>query len=235
MNRVLSFLTRVATRIAATPLGLIHDRFRWGSLGTYVWRSRRVPGWTRGREAVELATLCHGLGGDPVVVEIGTFLGASAILLAGARKLRGSGTLHCVDPFDATGDAFSAPFYRASAAVLRGGLRQAFDENVRRAGLESWIRVHAGRAADVALGWTQPIDFLFIDGDQTYSVVMEEYRRWSPHLKVGGIIAIHNSIGDPRPPDGHRRLVQEEIAPPGYEIVSRKDFTTFARKLAHAA
>src|SRR5438105_4844800 len=129
VNRVLSFLTRVATRIAATPLGLVHDRLRWGSLGIYVWRSRRVPGWTRGREAVELATLCHELGGDPVVVEIGTFLGASAILLAGARKLRGSGTLHCVDPFDATGDALSAPFYRASATVLRGGLRRAFDEN----------------------------------------------------------------------------------------------------------
>jgi hypothetical protein len=29
------------------------------------------------------------------------------VLLAGARTLRGSGTVHCVDPFDGLGDAFS--------------------------------------------------------------------------------------------------------------------------------
>ena len=231
LDRIHTLFVALGARLARTPLGLLHDWLRWGSLGLYVWRSRRIPGWTRGREAVELARACYGLEGEPVVIEIGSFLGASAVLLAGARKLRGSGCVHCIDPFDASGDAFSVPFYRAAAGRQANGLRSAFEDNVRSAGVARWIDVHAGRAADVAEGWRHSVDMLFMDGDQTYAVVMEEYRLWEPHLKVGGILAVHNSIGDPRPPDGHRRLVEEAIKPPRYEIIARHDFTTFARKV----
>jgi len=234
VNPVPSLLDRLLGRIARTPLGLVHDWLAAGPLGVYIWRSRRIPSWTRGRDALELARTSFGLDGDPVVVEIGSFVGASAVLLAGARKLRGSGVVHCIDPFDASGDEFSAPFYRSAAARLPRGLRAEFDDNIRRAGVGDWVRVHCARSVDVAAGWSQPVDLLFIDGDQTHAAVVDEYRSWEPHLKIGGIVAVHNTIGDPRPPDGHRRLMQDTIRPPRYRVVARRDCVTFARKLADA-
>ena len=70
-------------------------------------QSQAIPGWTRDAEAVALAKLAYRLPRNAVIVEIGSFLGSGAVLLAGARKLRGSGRVHCVDPFNGSGDSYS--------------------------------------------------------------------------------------------------------------------------------
>ena len=72
------------------PFSYVRDR-RLGSLGQYVWHSRQIQGWTRDDEAIRLAQVSQSLPADAVVVEIGTFLGCSTVLLAGGRKIRGSG------------------------------------------------------------------------------------------------------------------------------------------------
>ena len=46
------------------------------------------------------------------------FSGVLRFFLAGSRKLKGSGHVHCVDPFAATGDAFSVPIYQRSLGRL---------------------------------------------------------------------------------------------------------------------
>jgi predicted O-methyltransferase YrrM len=219
---------------ASSPVMLLYDRIRWGPLGKYVWLSRRIPGWTRGQEALVLARLSHALPDGAAIVEIGSFLGSSAVLLSGARKLRGSGKLHCVDPFDASGDAFSVHVYRAIRDSLPDSLRQRFFHNIRAAGLRDWVEVHQGRASEIAATWTTPIDLLFMDGDQSYEGVRSAYEGWSPFLKIGGVIALHNS--SPRTydenHDGHRRLVVEKIRPPRYTEIHLVGSTTFARKTA---
>src|SRR5207253_1191645 len=129
-----------------------------GRLGWYIWQSRRVLGWTRGAEAVALARQAYALAPGPTIVEVGSFLGCSTVLLAGARKLRGSGRVHAVDPFDASGDAYSAPFYAAIAGRDRSTLRERFEANLRRAGVSAWVDVHQGGAEQVAVGWSTPID-----------------------------------------------------------------------------
>jgi hypothetical protein len=58
-------------------------------------------------------------------VEVGCFLGSSKVLLAGARRLKDSGQVHAIDPFDASGDAFSESHYRRVAG-LRCSLRRRF-------------------------------------------------------------------------------------------------------------
>lgn len=112
---------------ATSAVNCILDPLRWGKLGRYVWLSRQIPGWTRGAEAVALARASQSLAEGAVVVEIGSLLGSFAVLLADARKLRGSGKVHCIDPFDASGDAFSEPIYQAIHNSLTGSLRLCFD------------------------------------------------------------------------------------------------------------
>ncbi len=203
------------------------------NLSDYLGFSATIPGWTRGPEADALAQIAQGLPADAVIVEIGAFFGAGSVLLAGARKLRGSGRVHCVDPFDASGDAFSAPTYQAIVAAHGGApMRAQFETTIRRAGLSDWIEIHQGRAEAVAARWTGPIDMLFLDGDQSRAGSRRTYEVWIPWLKTGGVIALHNA--GPRDyavdHDGHYRLAQEEIKPPRYVRAFLAGSTVFAIK-----
>ena len=169
-----------------------------------------------------------------VVVEIGSFLGKSAIMLAGARKARGSGRVHCIDPFDLSGDAFSVPAYHAIADTDARPLRARFQANIARAGLTDWVVVHEGTAATVAAAWTEPIDMLFFDGDQSPEGARLAYEAWEPFLKVGGLIALHNSNDRSYAPghDGNRLLATGFVRPPRYDEIRCIESTTFARKVS---
>ncbi len=202
-------------------------------LAAVIETSAVIPGWTRGGDAAAVAAASFALGADAVIVEIGVFLGCCTVLLAGARRLRGNGVVHCVDPFDASGDAFSLPYYREILDSLgAGSLRQHFDANIAHAGLAEWIAVHPGRATDIAAGWSQPIDLLLLDGDQSPEGARAAYQAWEPLLKPGGTIVLRNT----RPRayaaghDGHRRLAVEEIVAENYVDIRQIEDTTVARK-----
>jgi predicted O-methyltransferase YrrM len=197
----------------------------------YLALSARVPGWTRGEEARELARISGSLGPCAVIVEVGSFFGAGTIILAGPRKICGSGKVHAVDRFDCSGDSYSVQIYRdILAAAGRGSLREHFHKNIRDAGLDGSVEVHQGGAREIAAAWNTRIDLLYLDGDQSRTGAREAYESWSPFLKPRGVIALHNS--DPtnfRPDhDGHRCLVEEEITYPSYADVRLIGYTTFA-------
>jgi MMP 1-O-methyltransferase len=202
-------------------------------LDDYIHLSAGIPGWTRGEEARELARISFSLPAGANIVEIGAFLGASAILLAGPRRLRQSGVVHCVDPFDCSGDLFSIPYYQRILAEAGGGsLRELFERNIRKSGVGPWVQIHQGRAAEVARNWEVPIDLLYLDGDQSRAGAREAYEAWAQFLKPGGVIALHNSRPEHRVPDhdGHRWLVEEEITAPYFESMRLVRTTTFAIK-----
>ncbi|MFM7087508.1 MAG: class I SAM-dependent methyltransferase [Cyanobium sp.] len=208
---------------------------RYGAMGSAIATSYRIPGWMRGAEAVALARICRGLPKGAVIVEIGCFLGSATALLAGMLRLNDDreGRVHCVDPFDASGDAFSVPVYRSMADSLPNTLRECFDQNLSAAGLDPWVEVHPGLDHEVARRWSRPLDLLFLDGDQSPAGADLAFSAWVPFLKPGGIIAVHNS-GPRRYAAGHdgsRRLVEREFKPPGFTEVSLVGSTTFARKV----
>ena len=208
-------------------------RMRYGNLGRYVAEARAIPGWLTRRESLTLALLSYNAGAQAVIVEIGSFLGRSAVVLAGARKERGSGVVHCVDPFDASGDSFSAPIYKAISDGSHASLRERFDTNLARAGVEKWIRVHQGTAASAAAGWSVPVDLLFMDGDQSPDGVRLAYQDWAAFLKVGGVLGLHNSSERTYAPghDGHYLLARVLAESPEYSQIALVDSTTFWRRL----
>ena len=204
------------------------------TFASYLQISRRIYGWFRHEEAEALACASYSLTGEPVIVEIGSFLGSSAVLLAGPRKVKGTGKVYCVDPFDCSGDDFSVSVYRHLLAYGLGGgsVRQHFEDNMHAADLRDWIEVRQGVAAEVATNWTTPVDLLVLDGDQSREGARAAYDSWVPFLKCGGIIAVHNSNDRvyTHDHDGHRRLVAEEILSPKYEEIHTIGTTTFAVK-----
>ena len=201
----------------------------------YVQLSERIPGWTRGAEATALAEASLALPPDAVIVEIGSFFGSGTVLLAGARTIRGSGRVHCVDPFDGSGDAFSVPHYQAIILAFAGRSQRAhFATNLQIAGVTEWVDVYQGLAHEIAAEWNTPIDLLVLDGDQSPEGARIAYDCWSPWLKLDGIIALHNSNEREYESghEGHRLLVMQEIVPPEYDDIRCIGSITFAKKCA---
>lgn len=218
-------------RVALAPA---RDRWRHGSGGRYLARSRAIPGWTEPAEAEALLAAARALPPDPVVVEVGVFLGRSTVVLAGALEQRGDGAVHAVDPFDGSGDAFSVPVYRDVLRRRRRGQRAELERNLRRAGVSNRVTVHAGTAEEVGDRWTVPIDLLFLDGDQSPAGARRAFERFAPHVRTGGLVALHNSDDREYAPghDGHRRLVVEALVAPDWTAVHCVATTTFARRVA---
>lgn len=116
-----------------------------------------------------------------VVVELGTWLGASAIAMARSVR-RWGGTVTCIDTWagDMNLDGGSVggpplmilPCARAMVA----------------AGVAANIRLIPSTTQESAAAWTTPIDFLYIDADHSEGGVCADLAAWTPHVRPGGLI-----------------------------------------------
>ncbi len=91
---------------------------------------------------------------------------------------------------------------------------------------------------NVVTSWAEMLDFLFIDGDHEYMAVMRDFEQWTRFLKVGGILAMHDSRMfrpgganfHPGPSMVARDLVYGK--PDKWEILGEAFSLTVARKIA---
>lgn len=207
-------------------------KFGLGTKRAYLYLAEEIPGWVTAEELLQKWEYSLKLPDNPVIVEIGAFLGRSTIVTAGARKVKGSGIVHVIDPFDASGDAFSVPVYKDIESKLPGELFDQFEENIKAAGLSDYVIVHRGYDYTVICDWHEKIDMLILDGDQSPVGAKRAYDEWNPFLKSGGILIVHNSAdrvyGTDH--DGHRRIVLDSVKEPDYCKVKCVRMTTFAVK-----
>ncbi len=71
-----------------------------------------------------------------------------------------------------------------------------FRRNIRAAALdETVVPIVAGSEA-TAKHWQTPLAMVFIDGGHSLDAALTDYRCWMPHLKRGGILAIHDLFSD---------------------------------------
>jgi predicted O-methyltransferase YrrM len=197
-----------------------------------------IAGWTVGDDARAVALASLALPERATIVEVGVYFGRCTALLAGARRLRGNGMVHCVDPFDGTGDAFSMPHYAVGLSASGfPSFEEAFRHNIDRLGLAQWVTVHRGRDVEVARNWSDPVDLLLLDGDQSPTGARAEYEAWVGFLRPGGTIILRNTRDREYAPghDGHRRLAIEELVAPRWREVRQVGATTFAVKEEPAA
>jgi predicted O-methyltransferase YrrM len=112
------------------------------------------------------------------VVEIGVAEGASAWEIRHTADPQG--TIYLIDPYE-TGRIPGLNMARLTAGRL---LRGAGGPSIE------WIR---GYSHEVSGEWNRPIDFLMIDGDHSHEAVTRDWREWSPHVRAGGIVALHDA------------------------------------------
>ena len=134
------------------------------------------------------------------LLEIGTYLGKSAILLTDAARRHGR-KLITVDHHRGSEEHQPGWEYHDPRLVdpqvglidTLPGARRA----LALAGVEQDVILIVGRSPQLAALWGTPLGFVFIDGGHTDEAAQADYAGWAPHVAVGGLLAIHDVFADP--------------------------------------
>jgi FkbM family methyltransferase len=146
-------------------------------------------------------------------VEIGVAEGGSA--WEAAQVMPQNGELHLIDPYFRARTSIASPAQITARRLVRAVAR----------GRVHWIRQFSH---DARSGWTTPIDLLFIDGDHSYDGIRRDWDDWTPLVREGGHVALHDAHPDAgwtRPEHGPVRLL-EEVRRDGWRIVEYVDSLT---------
>ena len=137
--------------------------------------ARKIPGQFGERESEYLYKLARQKGN---LVEIGALFGRSTSVMVQASKIF-SAHLTTIDPFFKTPntDQLSSP--------------ELWRSNLIGEGLEPPDLLHM-KSHEAASVYDKDISLVFIDGGHNYETVKEDIEDWSPKVKVGGIMALHD-------------------------------------------
>ena len=108
---------------------------------------------------------------------------------------------------------------------------EAFKRNIRKAGVNQYVELLRGTTAEIAPGWNQEIDLLFIDGDHSYEGVRFDWDTFSKYLTAFSVTVFHDTTYELRSgydsessKMGVARLV-EELRIEGYPVMTiNQDF-----------
>jgi MMP 1-O-methyltransferase len=144
-----------------------------------------VDGWLRNDEGVCLYDLARNCKGNGVIVEIGSWKGRSTIWLGRGSFSGTKAKVYAVDPH--TGSTEHKEYY---------GKVNTYDEfaaNIDKAELKSLVIPLVMSSQEAALGFTEPVEAVFIDGEHEYKSVRSDFELWSPKVIDGGYIAFHDT------------------------------------------
>lgn len=134
-------------------------------------------------EAITLAYIAKQLPANPVIVQIGAYIGASTVAFLETRP-----------------DAF----------IFSIDIKpwQAERENVTRFGLDT-SRVVRVLGDSSQIDWPRPVNLLYIDGNHFYEAVKADCDRWLD--KVDGLVVFHDYILEKAPPKNQVAQVVNEV------------------------
>jgi predicted O-methyltransferase YrrM len=169
------------------------------SLKTIENKVAGVDGWlsrTEGRLLFRLAKRCRARG---AIVEIGSWKGKSTIWLGhGTREGRGQ-KIHAIDPH-------CGVIYKDETAEAKPTFAD-FQRNIAIAGVADMVIPHVDFSESVARTFSEPVEFIFIDGLHDYQSVKNDFETWFPKVMNGGVMAFHDTTGQPGP----FKLVTENV------------------------
>lgn len=159
------------------------------------------------------------------LLEVGSYCGKSSLYLGAAARER-STVLVAIDHHRGSeenqpGWDFHEPDL-VDPVVGRMDTLPTFRRTVHDAGLEEVVVAVVGDSPTVARFWTTPCALVFIDGGHGEEPADQDFRLWSGHVAVGGLLAIHDVFPDPadggRPP--YERIYLPALASGCFEEVS---------------
>lgn len=146
--------------------------------------------------ALDAGRVCPGLP----FAEIGSYCGRSTIWLADAARTSKT-VLFAVDHHRGSEENQAGWEWHDESLVDheigRMDTLPRFRRTIFDAGLEDCVVAVVGQSPVVAHYWTSPLAFLFIDGGHGAEPAERDYLGWTPHVALGGLLAIHDVFTDP--------------------------------------
>jgi predicted O-methyltransferase YrrM len=148
--------------------------------------------------ALHAAAVEHLQGG--IALEIGTYCGKSTIYLAHAASVTGS-TVVTIDHH--RGSEEQQPgweYHDASLVDPELGLMDTLPfarRAIAASGLEDVVVAMVGRSSAISRWWQTPLDLVFVDGGHTDEAAQADFHGWAPHVRLGGVLLIHDVFPDP--------------------------------------
>ena len=159
-----------------------------------------VKGFMADDEAQALYRYASAASPHGAVLEVGSYCGKSTLYLGAAVKPHG-GTVFAVDHHRGSEEHQQGEEYHDAALFdADEGLFDSFKEfrkNMRLAGLDNTVVPIVASSSVAAKQWHTPLAMVFIDGGHSFSAAEPDYRSWASHVKIGGILAIHDLFPNP--------------------------------------
>jgi SAM-dependent methyltransferase len=150
--------------------------------------ARDVEGWLTEAQARRLFGAAAAVPAGGRIVEIGSFRGRSAIVLA--RGARPGVEVVCIDPHVGSD---RGPREIAAQPALGDSDLQAFRGNLERAGVAERVR-HVRDFSSLALrAFDGPVDLLFVDGAHRFGPARADLVRWGARVPAGGRMLVHDA------------------------------------------
>lgn len=135
-----------------------------------------------------------------VFVEIGSYCGRSTVWLGAAARLSAT-TLYAVDHHGGSEENQvgweSHDPTLVDATTKRINTLPYFKRTIASCDLDDVVCSIVGDSSSIASTWSTPVQFLFIDGGHGVDVARSDYEAWTPHVVLGGILAIHDVFSNP--------------------------------------
>jgi predicted O-methyltransferase YrrM len=148
-------------------------------------------------EGLSLYRLAVEISGHGPCLEIGSYCGKSALYLGEGCRARGRYPLFTVDHHAGSeeqqpGELYFDPALYDAASGETTTLT-ALVRNIRRAGLQDWIIPIVAASARLGRYWPPgTLSLVFIDGGHSEADAIGDYEAWSPRVKPGGYLCIHD-------------------------------------------
>jgi MMP 1-O-methyltransferase len=148
------------------------------------------------------------------IIEVGTYCGRSTVWL-GAAAEEMSTVVFTVDHHHGSEENQSGWFHHDIDVVDECSGRMEtlpfFRRAMEQADLERFVFAVVGESSLVARHWTISAAMVFIDGGHGVEPARADYLGWTPHVAIGGLLAIHDVFPDPA--DGGRPPFEEIYLP----------------------
>ena len=150
-------------------------------------------------DALYAAAVDAGASVAGPIVEVGSYCGRSTIWLGAAARVAGT-VLFAVDHHRGSEENQAGWEHHdptvVDARTGRMDTLPTFRTTIHDAELEDVVVAVVGQSPIVAKYWNSPLSLLFIDGGHGEAPARLDYEGWSPHVAVGGTLAIHDVFPD---------------------------------------
>jgi len=148
-----------------------------------------VEGWLSDDQARVLWERAQSVPPGGRIVEIGSYRGRSAIVLA--RAAAGAAEVVAIDPH--AGDDRGPQQIRGTAEEGAAD-HAAFRANLERTGVDGAVR-HVRRASSEALDHVDDeVDLLYVDGAHRLGPARDDLVRWGARVRPGGTLLVHDAF-----------------------------------------